>query len=167
MEHFEPIPVVPPQVAVETLIFIDAVRHLHQGQVFSCDLYESAMRKGYRQIAARDDLAALAEQGLGLYPTAGIADWLVETDEILDSAVKLFVLNARVSEGRPLSNAEIQAGAARVAEFYTRYSASSVESPAIAAYIRKVFAAVLVEMQKVMPDAVRPVVLAPTSASVQ
>lgn len=163
------VPAVSMQVAVETMLFLDAAEQLQlrPWQIVSCDWFEDAMREGYRSIAEREDLAELAEKGLGL-DDVGYAQWLEQSERAMDSASKLFSLATCIIQKRPLSNEAIQIDALRMAEFYACYSASDNDAPAFAAQIRQTFEAVLREVQKIMPDArIQKVTLAPSSTTLQ
>jgi hypothetical protein len=142
------------QVQVEALLFLEDI--LQNGhRIITCEIFEVAMRDGYRAIAERGDLDALADEGCYLLDHGAdeaFADWL-DPDRPFDAACRLFATVAR-QQGE-----SIAAQAAGYAAFYASISSGTAIT----------YDAALVEIQKFAPDqcSFQTVVVPPLSSRMQ
>ncbi len=143
------------QVQVEALLFLEDI--LQNGhRIITCEIFEVAMREGYRAIAERGDLDALADEGCYLLDHGAdeaFAYWLEEGGHPFDAACRLFATVSRRQDEN------IAAQAAGYAGFYVACPSGTAAT----------YDAALVEIQKFAPDqcSFQTVIVPPLSSRMQ
>ena len=143
------------QVQVEALLFLEDI--LQNGhRIITCEIFEVAVRDGYRAMAERTDLNDLADEGCYLLDHGedeAFADWLEEGGRPFDAACRLFATVARQQDEN------IAAQAAGYAGFYAACPSGTAAT----------YDAALVEIQKFAPDqcSFQTVVVPPLSSRMQ
>lgn len=149
------------QVQVEALLFMEDILQ-NSRRAVTCEIFEAAMRDGYRAMAERTDLNDLADEGCYLLDHGAdeaFADWL-DPGRPFDAACRLFATVAR-QQGCTRQGGNIAAQAAGYAGFYARQSAP-------ARIMHAQYAAAMSEIPKFAPDIlVRNVVVSPLSSRLQ
>jgi hypothetical protein len=152
------------QVQIEALLFLEDI--LQKGhQVATCEIFETAMRKGYGAMAERGDLDAMADAGCYLLDHDADEAFVAWLDEgrPFDVACRLFATAASQRGG----NIALQA--ASCADFYTQHSMSRPGTSVPAQqHIRATYAAVMAEIPKFVPGfSAQKVLVPPLSSGLQ
>ena len=148
------------QVQIEALLFLEDI--LQNGhRIITCEIFETAMRDGYRVMAERTDLKDLADEGCYLLDHGAdeaFAYWLEEGGHPFDAACRLFATVSR-QQGCTRQGENIAAQAAGYAGFYAACPSGTAAT----------YDAALVEIQKFAPDqcSFQTVIVPPLSSRLQ